>query len=91
MFRVCQVNSCLRGPFAQKKTKFSKKFLLLMKDEHVADVVVKFYSCATYVKGVYGGLNATTIHHYLRNVRRKVALLKRFHFSTSKESNSHSF
>ena len=29
-----------------------KKKLLLTKYEHVADVVVKFYSCATYVKGV---------------------------------------
>ena len=30
----------------------NKKFLLLMKYQHVADVVVEFYSCATYVKEV---------------------------------------
>ena len=42
----------LRGPFAQKMTKLKQNFLLLTKYEHVADIVVKFYSCATYVKGV---------------------------------------
>ena len=73
-------------------TKFAtKKNLLPTKFEHVADLVVKFYSCATYVKGFVGGLNATTSHHYLRNVRREVALLKSFNFAASKESNSPSF
>ena len=39
-------------------TKFSKTFfLLLMKYEHVADVVVEYYSCATCARGVGGGLN----------------------------------
>ena len=32
-----------------------KKKLLLTKYEHVADVVLKVYSCATCVKGVKGG------------------------------------
>jgi len=79
-----------KGTVRPKNDQIKKKKLLLMKYEHVADVV-KFYSCATCVKGVYGGLNATTIHHYLRNVRRKVAPLKSFKFATSKESNSDSF
>ena len=53
---------------------------------------MKFYSCVTYLKGgLGGGLNATTIHHYLRNVRRNVALLKSLNFATFKESDSHSF
>ena len=41
----------LRGPFAQKITKLKKK-LLLTKYEHLADVVVKFYSYAKFVKRV---------------------------------------
>ena len=80
----------LRGLFAPKNDQIKKK-LLLMKYEHVADVVVKFFSCATCVNGFDGGLNATTIHHYLRNARRKVALLKSFKIVTSKESNYDSF
>ena len=48
---------CLRGPFTQKKTKFKKKsFLLLRKYQHVADVVVEFYSYATCVIGGLGGV-----------------------------------
>ena len=42
-------------------------------------------------KGVYGGLNGTIIHQYLRNVCRKMALLKSFKFATFKELNSQSF
>ena len=41
----------LRGPFAQRLTK-SNFFLFLMKYEHVADVDVKFYNCATYVQSI---------------------------------------
>ena len=37
----------------QAKNGKIKKKILLMKDQHVADVVVEFYSCATCVKGVY--------------------------------------
>ena len=40
---------------------------------------------------IYGGLNETTIHQYLRNVCRKIALPKSFNFANSKEPNSHSF
>ena len=65
--------------------------MLLMKNQHVADVVVEFYGCVKCAKGVYGGLNGTTIHQYLRNVCRKFALLKSFNFATSKEPSSHSF
>ena len=36
-------------------TKFKKRyFLLLMKYQHVADVVVEYYSCATCARGVGG-------------------------------------
>ena len=34
---------------------FKNVFLPLMKYQHVADVVVEYYSCATCVKGVGGG------------------------------------
>ena len=79
--------------FRPKKWSNSLKKIVLLptKYEHVADVVVKFYSCTTYVKGVQGRLNATPIQHYLKNVRRKFALLQSLKFLTSKESNSHSF
>ena len=72
-------------------TKIKKKPLLLTKYEHVADVVVKLYSCATFLNRAYGGLNATKTHQYLGNVCRKIALLKNFNFATSNEPNSHSF
>ena len=36
-------------------------------------------------KGGLGGLNGTTIHHYLRNVCRKIALVNRLSLATSKE------
>ena len=62
-----------------------------MKHQHVADAVVEFHSSATCVYGVLGGLNGTKIHQYLRNVCRKIAVLKSFNFATSKEPNSHSF
>ena len=42
-------------------------------------------------KGGLGGLNDTTYHQYLRNVSRKIALLKSFISATSKEPNYHSF
>ena len=53
----------VRGEVAQgertpkKLPKFKNKtfFLLPIKYQHVADVVVKFYSCATCVKGVVAG------------------------------------
>ena len=38
-----------------------------------------------------GSLNGTTIHQYLRNVCRNIALLKSFNVATSKELNSQSF
>ena len=81
----------LKGTVQVKITKFENIFLRLMKCQHVADVVVEFYSCATCVKGDLRGLNSTIIRQYLRNVRRKIALLKGFNFETSKESNSYSF
>ena len=67
-----------------------KKILLLMKYQHVADVV-EFYSCTTCAKGVKGVLNSSSIHQYSGNVCRKIALLKSFNFATSKEPNSHKF
>ena len=43
----------VKGITNPKNYKISRIFFfLLMKYEHVADVVVKFYRCATYVKGV---------------------------------------
>ena len=62
-----------------------------MKYQHVADVMVEFYSCATCVGGGGGGLNGTTIHQYLRNVCIKIALLNSLNFATSNEPNSCSF
>ena len=62
-----------------------------MKYQHVADAVVEFYSCATCVNEVYGGLNATKFHQYLRNVCRNIALLKSFSFATFEEPSSHNF
>ena len=62
-----------------------------MKFQHVADVAVEFYSCATCLKGVQRRLNSTKIHQYLRSVCRKIALLKSLNFATSKEPNSHIF
>ena len=59
-----------------------------MKYQHVADVVVEVYSCATCIGG---GLNGTTIHQYLINFCTKIALLKSLNFVTSKEQNSRSF
>ena len=56
--------------------------MLLTKYQHVADVVVEFYSCTTCVKGVYGGLNGTTIHQYFKKCLQK---------NRSKEPSSHSF
>ena len=41
----------LRGRYRQKITKLKQK-LLLMKYQHVADVVLEYNSCATFVKGV---------------------------------------
>ena len=44
------ISSCLnllRGPYTQKMILIKK--ILLMKYQHVADIVVEFYSCATYV------------------------------------------
>ena len=43
----------LKGTVLQKIN--TKIFLLPMKYQHVADVVVEFYSCATCVKGVGRG------------------------------------
>ena len=63
-----------------------------MKYQHVADVDMEFYSCATCVKGVLGGVEQ---HYnpwqYLGDVCRKIALLKSLIFATSKEPKSHSF
>ena len=42
----------VKGITNPKNYKFLNFFLLITMCEHVADVVVKFYSCATYVKGV---------------------------------------
>ena len=36
-------------------------------------------------------MNGTTIHQYLRNVCRKIALLKSLNFANSKEPNFHNF
>ena len=36
-------------------TNFPEKNLLLMKYQHVADVVAEFHSCVACVKGVWGG------------------------------------
>ena len=67
----------LKGTVRPKNDQiFSHLFMLLMKYQVVSDVVGKFYSCVTCVKGVKRGLNATTIRQYLRNVCRKIALLQ---------------
>ena len=42
----------LRGQYRQNMTKFKRKILLIMKYQHVADVIVEIYSCATCVKRV---------------------------------------
>ena len=66
---------------------------LLLKYQHVADVAVDFYSCATCLKGVF---REEVERHYnpsifKKFVCRKVALLKSLKFTTSKEPNSHSW
>ena len=91
-FLKLQWESPLKGTVHPKNEQISKNcFLFLMKCQYVADVVVEFHSCETYVKGGLGGLKGTTIHQYLRNVCRKIDLLKSFRFATSKEPNSDSF
>ena len=75
----------------KKWPSFEKKNFASNEVSHVADVVVQFYSCATCVKGVLVELSSTTIHQYLGNVCKKIALLKSFNFVTSKEPNSFSF
>ena len=42
---------CLTGPYRQKNYKINF-ILLLMKYQHVADVVVEFYNCETRVNEV---------------------------------------
>ena len=44
----------IKGTVPPRNDKLKKK-LLLMKYQHVADVVVEFFSCATSSKGVWGG------------------------------------
>ena len=70
-------------------TKLSKNgFLLLMKYQHVANVFMKFYSCATCVKGIG---RDWTIHQYWRNMEQKNHSPENFIFANSKEPSSHSF
>ena len=80
----------LRGPYRQKMTKFWKK-KNLMNYQHVADVVVEFYSCATCIKGGLGGVE----QHYNASIFKKCLLKSRcqekFKFSFSKEPTYHSF
>ena len=70
----------LRGPYPQKITKLKK-----IAYNEVAD------DLATCVKGVYEGLNRTTIHKCLTSCLQKIALLKSFNFATCKRSNSQRF
>ena len=64
-----------------------------MKHQLVANVCVKYYSCATCAKGIEGGLKASTYLLYCseHHSYRKNVLLKTLNFTTSKELNYHSF
>ena len=49
-----------------------------MKYQHVAKVVLEFYSYVTCVKGVWGRLNGTTIHQHLTLCQQKTPSPEKF-------------
>ena len=85
--------SNLRGPFPQKMTKIKKNASNEVStcSGCCCGILQLYIVCKGGLWGGGGRLNGTTINQYLGNVCRKIALLKRFNFATSKKPNSHSF
>ena len=79
----------LRGPYQSMK----KNFFASNEVSTCSGCSYRILQLYDMCKGGLGweGLKGTTIHQYLRNVCRKIALLKSFNFTTSKEVNSHIF
>ena len=72
-------------------TKLKKNFFASNEASTCSGCCCRIPQLCDVCKGGLGGFNGTTIHQFLRNVCRKIALLKSFTFATSKEPKSHSF